>query len=220
MTTQTRRARARQKMLTVAAEIFRAKGFERSTMEEVARQLGMLKGSLYYYFESKQEILDNILLIPREKLLRRLERIAASPAPPQEKLRRAIKTFVSSFDVEYPAMSVAVYERFSPSEGQGEQVRRLRRRVQEIFEGIVQEGVDAGLFETGDVKMATFAIAGMCNWLSTWYQKDGRLSSDRIGDVFSDLILGGLLKRDAKPLTPPTTSVASKTPAGRRSAAS
>lgn len=195
--TESRRARAREEMLRVAAEIFREKGFDRSRMEDVARELGMLKGSLYYYFESKQEILDEILLVPRERFLRRLEEIASSRGTPSVKLRKAIKAFISGFDVEYPAMSVAVYERFSRSGHQAEEVRRLRRRVQEIFERLVQDGVDAGEFETKDVKMTTFAIAGMCNWLSTWYEKGGRLSSQRIGDVFADLVLHGLERRPA-----------------------
>lgn len=190
-----RRARAREEMLRVAAELFHAKGFERSTMDDVARQLGLLKGSLYYYFDSKQEILDEILLIPRQRFLRLLQRIASARISPAEKLRRAIAAFVTSFDIAYPAMSVAVYERFDRSAKQGERVRALRREVQELFEYIVQEGVDSGLFRTKDVKMATFAIAGMCNWLSTWYEKGGRLSSEQIADVFADLVLGGLLTR-------------------------
>lgn len=195
VTTGSRRARAREEMLRVAAEIFREKGFERGRMEDVARELGMLKGSLYYYFESKQEILDEILLVPRERFLRRLEQIASSRGTPSAKLRKAIKAFVCGFDVEYPAMSVAVYERFSRSGRQAEEVRRLRRRVQEIFERLVQDGVDAGEFETKDVKMTTFAIAGMCNWLSTWYEKGGRLSSERIGEVFADLVIHGLQRQ-------------------------
>jgi AcrR family transcriptional regulator len=183
-------------MLRVAAELFRNKGYDRSTMDDVAREVGILKGSLYYYFDSKQEILDEILLKPREHLLKRLERIVASDAPATKKLGQAITEFVTAFDIEYPAMSVAVYERFDRSVEQRDQIRHLRRRVQEIFEQIVQEGISEGSLRTDNVKMATFAIAGMCNWLSTWYQKDGELSAQSIGDLFADLILNGLVVRD------------------------
>ncbi len=192
----TRRRRAREEMLRVAAELFRTRGFDRSTMEDVARELGLLKGSLYYYFYSKQEILDEILVMPRQRLLKRLERTVASRGSAREKLRQAIGAFITAFDIEYPAMSVAVYERFDRGGEQREQVRALRRRVQEIFEQIVQDGVDEGLFRTNDVKMATFAIAGMCNWLSTWYVKSGRLTAQRIAEIFADLILDGLTVRE------------------------
>ncbi len=185
-------------MLRTAAELFRAKGFDRSTMEDVARELGLLKGSLYYYFDSKQEILDEILVAPRRHLLDQLERIASSDAAADEKLRQAITEFVTAFDIEYPAMSVAVYERFDQSVEHKGNIQILRRRIQEILEQIVRQGVDEGRFETESPKMATFAIAGMCNWLSTWYEKGGPFTSRRIAESFADLVLNGLRTVDSR----------------------
>lgn len=201
---RSRKPRARREMLRTAAELFRAKGFDRITMEDVARELGLLKGSLYYYFDSKQEILDEILVAPRRHLLDQFERIVGSDATADEKLRQAITEFITAFDIEYPAMSVAVYERFDQSAEQRSNIQLLRRRIQGILEQIVQQGVEEGRFLTESPKMATFAIVGMCNWLSTWYEKGGSSTSRRIAENFADLILNGL--RTAEARTPADSS--------------
>jgi AcrR family transcriptional regulator len=186
-------AAGRDAILQAAAETFRSKGFDRATMEELATRLGFLKASLYYYFKSKYDILYEILHSSRQELLGRLEEVAASDQPPLDKLRQAIVAFVTAFDYQYPALSVAVYERLDRGVPAIDEMQAIRRRVQQLWDQMIREAVEAGAIRSDlDLRVVSFGIIGMCNWLSQWYDKDGRLPSDEIARVFVEMILNGL----------------------------
>lgn len=196
-----RGAAGRDAILQAAAETFRSKGFDRATMEDLARRLGFLKASLYYYFRSKYDILYEILRGARQELLRRLEEVAASDLPPDEKLRRAIFAFVTAFDHDYPALSVAVYERLDRGIPAIDEMQAIRRRVQDLWDQMVREAAEAGAIRSDlDLRVVSFGIIGMCNWLSQWYEKDGRLPSEEIARIFAEMILNGLAGPSSQPL--------------------
>ncbi len=197
---RTRRAGGRDAILQAAAETFRAKGFDRATMEDLATRLGFLKASLYYYFRSKYDILYEILRSARQEVLRRLEKVAASDLPPLEKLRQAIVAFVTAFDYNYPALSVAVYERLDRGVPAIDEMQSIRRRVQELWDQMIREAAEAGVIRQDlDLRAVSFGVIGMCNWLSQWYIKDGRLRSAEIAYVFAEMVLNGLAVPSPKP---------------------
>ncbi len=197
------RGRARDAILQAAAETFRQKGFDRATMEDLAAQLGLLKASLYYYFQSKYDILYEILRGARQEVLRRLETVASSDLPPREKLHQAIVAFVTAFDHNYPALSVAVYERLDRGVPAIDEMKAIRRRVQQLWDRMIRQAAREGVIRNDlDLRVVSFAIIGMINWMSQWYEKDGRLSSEEIAHVFAELALNGLAT-ERRPVTPP-----------------
>ncbi len=187
------RGRGRDAILQAAAETFREKGFDRATMEDLAAQLGLLKASLYYYFQSKYDILYEILRGARQEVLRRLEAIAASDRPPREKLHQAIVAFATAFDHNYPALSVAVYERLDRGVPAIDEMKAIRRRVQQLWDRMIRQAAREGAIRKDlDLRVVSFGIIGMINWMSQWYEKDGRLSSEEIAHVFAEMVLNGL----------------------------
>lgn len=197
------RGRARDAILQKAAETFREKGFDRATMEDLAAQLGLLKASLYYYFQSKYDILYEILRGARQEVLRRLEAVASSGLPPREKLHQAIVAFVTAFDHNYPALSVAVYERLDRGVPAIDEMKTIRRRVQRLWDRMIREAAREGVIRNDlDLRVVSFAIIGMINWMSQWYEKDGRLSSDDVAHIFAELVLNGLAS-ERQPLPAP-----------------
>lgn len=201
---RSRRAAGRDAILQAAAEAFRAKGFDRATMEDLAARLGFLKASLYYYFRSKYDILYEILRAARQEVVRRLEEAAGSDLPPLEKLRQAVVAFVTAFDYNYPALSVAVYERLDRGLPAIDDMKAIRCRVQELWDQMIREAAEAGAIRTDlDLRAVSFGIIGMCNWLSQWYDRDGRLRSDEIAHVFAEMILGGLAVPSSQAMSAP-----------------
>lgn len=211
------RGRGRDAILQAAAETFREKGFDRATMEDLAAQLGLLKASLYYYFQSKYDILYEILKGARQEVLRRLEAVAASDLPPREKLHHAIVAFVTAFDHNYPALSVAVYERLDRGVPAIDEMKAIRRRVQQLWDRMIRQAAREGVIRKDlDLRVVSFGIIGMINWMSQWYDKDRRLTSEEIAHVFAEMVLNGLATQRA-PLPAPRSSTARRR--GRRKAA-
>jgi hypothetical protein len=61
---------------------------------------------------------------------------------------------------------------------------------------IIQQGIDQGLFRPGDPKMIGFAMMGAVNWITKWFDPEGPMTSQEIGQRFADYLVGGLLKSE------------------------
>ncbi len=79
-----------QETVKAAARLFKEKGYHATTVQDIANEVGMLKGSLYYHIQSKEQLLTEVLLSAVEVLRGCLTRLLSSDLHPQEKLRRAI----------------------------------------------------------------------------------------------------------------------------------
>jgi AcrR family transcriptional regulator len=184
----------RVEILESAATAFRRRGYHGASMGEIARALRMTKGSLYYYFKNKEEILFFCHDYSLDILLEMLERIEAAGGTPAEKLRGLIESFVHHIldDLRGTAMTLD-FQALSPP-----LLRRViakRDRFDRGIRRLLQEGMDAGAFAPGDPKLLTFAILGAVNWIPRWFDPSGPASSEEIGRVFAEYLVNGLKKR-------------------------
>ncbi|MGH2586984.1 MAG: TetR/AcrR family transcriptional regulator [Dehalococcoidia bacterium] len=185
----------REQVIDAAAKVFAAKGFEAARLEEIAAELGVLKGSLYYHAASKAELL---FLVTHRRMLTIIEQtqtIAASDASPAEKLAAAMRAHLHHLDEHHPESSLWFVQpsRSGKSADRQAEIRALHREYEAVLRGIVQEGIESGDFYRDlDAAVATLGVLGMCNWLPRWYDRGGRLSIDEIGDTFIGMVLEGL----------------------------
>ena len=184
-----RRAEIQEK----AAEVFSERGYRGASVEELARRVGLRKGSLYHHVRSKEQLLGEVLLRGMELLHGGIPGPEAAPLPPAEKVRAAIRFHLEWMAAEPHVTGVFLREmRNLPP--------RLRRRMQaEVkgFEGrwvaLIRAGMAAGAFRPDlDPKFTVFAILGLVNSVHRWYRPEGRLSMKRIADLCADLVLEGL----------------------------
>jgi AcrR family transcriptional regulator len=194
-----RKRRKRIEILRSAAAAFRKRGYHGATTEEIARSLRMTKGSLYYYFRNKEEILFFCHDYSLDILLELLERVERSPAPADAKLREMIAAFVHMIIDELRGTALTLdLDALSPAHLRA--VVAKRDRFDKGIRRILEEGVGAGLFRTGDPKLLSFAMLGAVNWITRWFDPQGPASSEEIGRVFADYLLAGLAR-------PPATSL-------------
>jgi TetR/AcrR family transcriptional regulator, cholesterol catabolism regulator len=176
-----------------ALRLFREKGYHATSMRDIGQAVGLLKGSLYTYISSKQDLLVPIFEQSTVPLLRELERIVADPdLPAPELLRLAIRAHVATVAQRLDVLTVFLHERRALS---SESLRRLRaynKRYQDLFAGIIERGVREGVFRPVDCRVTMLALIGMCNSMAWWYRPDGRLAPDEIAEQFADLVLNGL----------------------------
>jgi len=185
----------REAILRSAAAAFRRKGYHATSMEDISEALLMTKGSLYYYFKDKEEILyachdfslDHVL----EKMRGVIEAERGSNA--EDRLSALIQAFVDVMIDDLQGSALAL----DFSALKDEPLARIIAKRDQFERGmrqIINAGVRSGEFRNVDAKLATFAILGAINWISKWYRPDGAFTAKDIGKMYSDLFVKGLSK--------------------------
>ena len=190
-----RKTRARRlEILTSAAGAFRRRGYHGASMGEIAQALHMTKGSLYYYFKSKEEILFFCHDYSLDVLLETLARVEGGGGSASEKLGGLIQAFVHHIldDLRGTAMTLDFH---ALSAARLRRIIAKRDRFDRGMRRLLQEGMDAGAFAAGETKLLTFAILGALNWIPRWFDPGGPATSDEIGRAFAEYLVRGLQRR-------------------------
>lgn len=142
-----KRGRRIQEILTAAAELFGERGYDAVSLEDVADRLDVTKGSLYYYFASKDELGTAAIETLGNDWTARLERLPAGRAgSPPQRLRALLREHITIAVREYPAaLRLFLAPREWPQE-QRARIKELRRRHDQVFRRVVEEGVASGAF--------------------------------------------------------------------------
>lgn len=181
----------REQIFTVGARLFAEKGYERTSLQEVADLLGVTKPALYYYYSSKEQLLFEIMSFVMEQVLADISDVAGSDLPPYEKLREYVRRYVGFFAAhpnEHTIMSTEV-------DSLGPELRDIVQNRQRLYltqaRRIVSELVapEKKLDETS----VAFALIGGMNWLFKWYDPNGRITPERLVDDFVRIYAHGLL---------------------------
>lgn len=184
----------KKEILQAAANLFQRRGYHATTMQEVANEVGILKGSLYHHFRSKQEILFEMTRGPLARLVEDVERIASTEETASEKIRRSLLTHVRAIAQSHPHLSALTAELDeSLPEGIRERIMELRHAYQTVWLRMVTEGLDAG--EIDRAYAATVLvnfILGAVNWMHRWYDPGGSLDSEELGSLLAKMVLEGI----------------------------
>ena len=155
-------------------------------------------GNLYYYFRNKQELLAFCQRHTLAELMELAERISRQDWQADEKLYQLIIGQIILLNDEMPG-SLAHLEIEALDEPLRQDILRARDRYETAMTGLVQDGITAGLFRQVDAGVVVKAILGAVNWTVKWYQPGGGKTSGGLGAEFAQLLVGGLLNRDATP---------------------
>ena len=182
----------REEIILSAAQIFREKGFHATSMQDIADSVQLQKASLYHHINSKQEILLEVLDRALDVLIEDIEPIAESDMPSVEKLKLAMARYIERVTSSADLAAVLLLEHRSLEPQLRARHIARRDRFEELWRGIVREGVERGEFRPMDLSIVTFALLGVQNWLITWYRDGGRMSGLELADQFADIFLHGL----------------------------
>ena len=184
-----------QEIIAVAARLFKEKGYRATTLEDIAAAVGMLKGSLYYYIRSKEELLYLVVRDPIRQAYNKLEEIVTSQAPVHVKIAQAIANHMMLFHQHYPHIAVYLHDYHHLMQQLQKNIIETPKHYQRLWATLLQQGVDTGELRPDlDVKVTGYAILGMCNWVYRWYNPRGTLSAEEVAAVFTKLVLEGLTR--------------------------
>lgn len=191
--TQRKRNARRLDILRAASETFSRKGFAQATMEEIGEALDLTKGSLYYYFESKQDLLYFCQRYSLERLLGEAERIVASDAPPTRQLYDVIVSQLHCM-LEEVGGSVAHLEFASLPAQRLEEIIEQRDRYERMLRALIRRGVCEGQFYDVEPRLVVWALLGALNWTVQWYSPEGDRSVGEIAHGFAEFLVRGIAR--------------------------
>ena len=192
-------------ILRSVGNVLRDSGLSSLTIQDIANELGMTKGNLYYYFKDKQDILYQCHMRCMDISLRALKQAMDVDGAPSEKLRVLLIGHIHGvLDDGFGSILQTDLESFWPD--QRKQYVAKRDQLERGVRGLIEDGVRAGELDCDNVKLAGFSILGAINWIPKWYRPNGQLHADEIADNMVEYFLRGL-RRDG---------VAHGAPQGRR----
>jgi AcrR family transcriptional regulator len=191
----------RDAILARATELFDRKGFANTSLDDIARAVGITREGIYYYFKNRSEILLSIVQPQSQGLVDGLRAIVEDETlDHKSRLDAAIRNHLVRFDRYCLEMTVSLRDGyFDDSDADVRAVmNRFWKDYEQMWTELVQEGQQAGAYRAaGDPKMIAFAILGMCNWLARWYDPKGSISIDDLIGDYCDVIANGLIAAPA-----------------------
>jgi len=193
---KTARPPVKERLLHVATRLFARHGFESTSVQDIVDAAGVTKGAMYHYYGSKDDLLYEVYHQVLTMQTSHLDQIAAGPGTAEERLRLAAADVVQTSLDNLDDMIVFFRSLHMLPEDKQTQVRAERRAYQEKFKALVDEGVAAGTFRSdisSDIVVHYFL--SVVNQLGSWFKPDGSLSPGQVGDLFTELLIGGLAVR-------------------------
>ena len=185
----------KQRIIDTAASLFHRKGYVSTTLDDVAKELGISKAALYHYVGGKDELLSIIYTQAFENVFKDTYEISGMDLPPDEKLRLIIRNHINNIIIKDLSMfSVFFSEESQLPEKDFRKIRAEKKKYTRIVEKIVEAGISQGMFKNADPKLQAYAILGMCNWIYKWYKPQKTpYTPEQIADHFIALLQNGFL---------------------------
>lgn len=183
----------RTAILRTAAQLFATHGYEATSLDMIAEQLGMHKATLYHYVSSKDSILYECLLKSFADLDTVIDRMQDRGTPVVDRLRLFVRSLAAAQNNDFGRCLVLVGSRpldLSPNDG----IRRFQRRLDTTVRALVAEGIADKTLHPCDPAMVSALLFGALNWVPHWYRTSGRLSVQQIADGFMDLLAKGVVR--------------------------
>ena len=181
-----------EEVLQSAANIFFAKGFHATSIEDVARDVGMLKGSLYYYIKSKDDLLFQLLMAGIEDGDAYIAKHIDLAGEPVAQLERAIRAQIDYIIQNRVPFGLFLHEFDSLSGKRQHKLISVMSRYNSRFVDLVRHGQETGRLIEGEPWLIVNGILGMCNWLYRWYDTDHISDPEQVKQVFLRMILHGI----------------------------
>jgi AcrR family transcriptional regulator len=185
---------ARYSIIDVAMRLFGEQGYSGTGMRDIATEVGLLPGSLYAHFASKEALLIQIVEAGIHMFLTAVEPHVVADKPAEERLRAMIRSHLEVV-ASNPQRSQVVFHqwRYLGDVSRAVAVEK-RRRYEKAFVKVLQDGVRNGEFVPSlNPRITVLTILGALNWTPEWYSPKGPASPAELGDLMADALLGGLL---------------------------
>lgn len=181
-----------------AAQIILRKGYDATSVNDIANALGMTKAGLYHYISGKKELLFDIMTFGLDELNDECVAPAHSVADPSERLHFIITKHAQLVTRGQGAITILVDEITALTPAQQRKITARKRDYFDKLRGTLEQLKAEGKLQDVDTTTAAFSILGMVNWLSRWFRPDGSMTPDQIGEEIAKIVLHGLIRPEER----------------------
>jgi AcrR family transcriptional regulator len=181
-------------IVATAARLFQEKGYDSTSLEDIASEVGIWKGSIYHYIDSKEELLFAVVREPADRILGQIREIAGFDLPPAEKIRRVVHAHASTLDATFAYASV--YLREIAGRHRSAEWSAMDREYVTTITTMLEQGVASGEFSPYmSTRTATLTLIGALNWMTHWYQPNGAIPASVFAEEICTVFLAGVVAR-------------------------
>ena len=184
---------SRQEILRTAARLFQQRGYDATSMNDVAAALKLSKGGLYHHFQSKDEILFNLMNHAMDITQARVIDGVKSIADPEERLRMLIRRHIEVvMSVRDREITVMLHENHPLPPAMRRRINARKKDYVYFVENLIAE-VQRERSSRGSVtpRAAVFALLGMINWIYQWYRPEGALDEESLARQYTEVFFAG-----------------------------
>ncbi|WP_163025786.1 TetR/AcrR family transcriptional regulator [Chachezhania antarctica] len=171
----------RMAVLRMAARQFNENGFRATSMADVASALQVTKPTIYHYFASKDEILFECVRMGLAQIREGTARAAARGGTGLDRMQDLIHAYALAMTEDF-GICVSRTGDAELSPASRAKFRALKREIDAILRGLIDEGIADGSIRAQDPQLAAFLVSGAINWIAHWYRPDGPKSRDEIAE--------------------------------------
>jgi len=189
-----RRETRREEILRAAKDLFHQRGYANTSLDDIARAVGIKREGLYYYFPNRTQILIEIIKPLGLQLRDRVKEILNSAGSPQEKIRQTVENHLMRFENRFAESKITLRDDyFSENELVLAEMGPIWDEYERLWIAIIVEGQEQGVFDGSlDPRLAHLGILGLCNWVARWYVPNQSLPVPELINMYNKIILRGL----------------------------
>lgn len=182
----------RERILNAATELFAAKGYHGTSVAEIGDRADIKRGALYYHINSKEELLFEVIRPHIEASLGVEEPILEADLDVVGKFRALARAHLRVIVDHRQEIAIVLRDSDSLTPERRAELRAMQAQVQAGWQSVVDEGAASGVFRSADPALVQ-GILSMLNMVFSWHRESKDLSPEDLADLYSDLLLGGML---------------------------
>jgi AcrR family transcriptional regulator len=177
-------------LIEVATQVFYEKGYAGASLQDIADRVDMLKGSLYYYIQSKEDLLFEVISAVHKDGLAVVRARSEVPGGPLERLRSVIVGHVEHTCRNLVPTAVFLHELSALPPERRQEILGSEHAYQSVFRELVQQAQDEGQARADlDPRLAALSILGSANWVYRWFRPGGMFSPEQIGAEMAEMAI-------------------------------
>lgn len=184
----------KRKITNKSIELFEEKGFTQTSIQDIVNELEVTKGTFYYYYSSKEQLLMDIHLEYIDELLNKQDEIIRCPnSTNKEKVTNLIAQLIEDIETHGKRGRVFFREIRHLSDENIAIVKEKRNQVRFNIEKVVNKGIESGEFQFDlQADIVSFAILSLTNYSYQWFKPSGRLSADHLVEIYTNILYEGI----------------------------
>jgi len=189
-----RRENRRDEILRAAQDLFHRQGYANTSLDDIARAVGIKREGLYYYFPNRTQMLIEIIKPLGLQLRDRVREILESDASPDEKICQTVENHLMRFENRFAESKITLRDDyFAENDAVLAEMGPIWNDYEALWVAIIEEGQKQGVFDASlDPRIAHLGILGLCNWAARWYVPGKSLPVPDLIAMYNRMVLRSL----------------------------